>query len=518
VVKTERLKEKYYLMVAQSFYMPKAIAEIKLHEQMDQVNASYVCVDYASIPDANAKITEADYKNYYEKNKHLFKQKASRAIDFVVFEVRPTEADLMEINKNVESLYGELQTEPDIQDFVNTVSIVRFDSIYMSRANVYPGWDSILFNAAPGATFAPRQMGKTFQMAKLLDIAIRPDSVKVSHILISHKEAGSQLGRTKAQAKILADSLQGVLSKNIAEFATLAQKYSEDPSVKQNGGDLAWQKEGFFIKPFNDAILKGNVGSVSVIESQNGYHILYVTGKTAPVKKVLAAVICVPIEPSAQTTKAVYTSANRFAAENRSLSEFNAAIQKQGLQKRSSEYTEELTSALPGLNSARDLVRWAFKKETKVGTVAKEIFEYENKYVIAVLREIREDGYMSLASIKKNPQVEYVVRRDKKAEQLIKQIEGMGKITSLEALATKEKTVVDSANAVGFMAYGFGNKGYEPELVGRMFGMKVNQISKPLQGNAGVFVIQMNAITPMNPQGSFGFIEEQAKNAFEQGM
>ncbi|MEG2178713.1 MAG: SurA N-terminal domain-containing protein, partial [Bacteroidales bacterium] len=55
VVKTERLKEKYYLMVAQSFYMPKAIAEIKLHEQMDQVNASYVCVDYASIPDANAK-------------------------------------------------------------------------------------------------------------------------------------------------------------------------------------------------------------------------------------------------------------------------------------------------------------------------------------------------------------------------------------------------------------------------------------------------------------------------------
>lgn len=518
VVKSERLKEKYYLMIAQSFYMPKAIAEIRLHDQMDDASARYVCFDYAEISDADTKITDADYKKYYDENKHLFKQKASRAVDFVVFDVKPTAEDLQEINKNVESLYAEFQTESDVQDFVNTVSSVRFDSIYMTRAMVYPGWDSILFNASPGAVFAPRQIGKTFQMAKLLDVAMRPDSVKASHILISYKDAGSPTGRSKEQAKVLADSIQNVLNKNIAEFAILAQTYSEDPSVQQNGGDLSWQKEGFLIKPFNDAILKGSIGSTTVVETPSGYHVLYITGKTPAVKKVLAAVVSVPIEPSSKTTKSVYTVANRFAAENRTTADFEAAVKKQGLQKRTSEYTEELASALPGLNAARDLVRWAYNEETKVGDVAKEIFEYENKYVIATLREIREEGFMSMESIKKNPQVEYVVKRDKKAEQLIAKINAMGKISSLEAFAAKENKTVDSANNVGFMAYGFGDRGYEPELVGRMFGMKINQISKPLQGNSGVYVMQLDAMNVVPAEGGYEFIEVQAKNAFEQGM
>lgn len=109
-----------------------------------------------------------------------------------------------------------------------------------------------------------------------------PRSVKVSHILIAHKDAqkaGEEITRTKEEA---AETAQGVIDKLNAggDFAALAKEYSNDPGSAQNGGALdqtVSQDEGTYVKEFETAALTfqkaGEISSVAV-ESPFGYHIL----------------------------------------------------------------------------------------------------------------------------------------------------------------------------------------------------------------------------------------------------
>lgn len=517
VVKAERLKEKFFTMFAGGFYVPTLIAENAFHTQMDVISANTVCFDYSSIPEDQVKVTDDDYVAYYEKNKHLFEQKASRAIDYVVFDILPTEQDMIKIEENANKVYEEFLAQNDVKDFVNTLSLVRFDSIYKNKADVGRVWDSLFFNSNAGTFFAPRRIQNTYQMAKLVSTQMRPDSVKASHILVSYKEAGSQTSRTKEQAKKLADSLRNVLVAAPSQFAMVASTYSEDPSVKQNGGDLSWQKDGFFIKSFNDAIINGNVGDFSVVETPNGYHILHITGKTTPVKKVMAAIISLPIEASSATVKAIFAEANNFVVKNRTLDQFNEAVKKDGLQKRTSEYTDALTASVPGVSNSRELVRWAFNEKIKEGEVCSDVFEIDNKYIVAVVREIRKDGLISFHKIKEIPQVEFRVKNEKRAEMVMTKIKD-AQCSKLEDFAAKFNLRVDTVSGITFYANSLGGYGYEPEVIGGVFGSKQNVLSKPLKGNAGVFIVNVTNINRMENPENIEFVKTQMSSSFQNGM
>ncbi|MEG2666514.1 MAG: peptidylprolyl isomerase, partial [Bacteroidales bacterium] len=518
IVKQERIKEKYYFMVAKSSYLPKAIAANYIEDQMDPSYSRYVALNYMDIPDSKVTIKESDYKTFYEENKYLFKQDVSRAIQYVVFDVSPTPQDMAAIEEQVSKLYADFHTEENLPDFINAVSTVHFDSIYKTHNQIASAWDSVLFNASAGTFFAPRRIGNTFQMAKLMDIQMRPDSVKVSHILIAYKETGSQTKRSKAQAEALADSLKGVLTQNPNMFATLAQQYSEDPSAAQNGGDLSWQKEGLFVKPFNDAILAGSIGSLSVVETQNGFHVLSIAGKTSSVKKVLAGIISVPIEPSSATMKSVFTLANRFLSESHTIAEMDSNGSKKRYRIRADEAVAELAYQLPGVNSAREIIRWAYSKEAKEGKVADKVFEMENQYVIAGLSKIRKEGYIPFEEAKTMPAVEARVKMDKKAEMLIQKVNAIGAYSQIAQVASKLNTVVDSANGITFNAYAYGNRGFEPEVIGHLFGMKKGQISKPIKGNSAVFVVELDNITKTNPAPMIPMVQMQSAQNFQQGI
>lgn len=490
VVKTERMKEKYYMMANKAYYVPSLIAQRYAEEQSNNVESKFVSLDYVDVDDKDVEITEEDYRKYYNKNKYLFEQNASRAIEYVVFDIEPTHSDILEIENEANALYEEFRVEENVQDFVNAVSTIRFDSIYMNESDVYPGWSVDFFAAEPGAYFAPRRVGSTYQMGKLMDIQMRPDSIRASHILVAYKETGSQSGRSKEEAKYLADSILGLAMANPSNFITLAASFSEDPSAAQNGGDITWQKEGFLLKPLNEAIVASKIGDVKLVETQAGYHILKVTGKTPNVKKVLACVVSVPLEASGATIKQLYTDANRLVAESRNMVGLDTVSKKHGYRLRVSEYTDELSAQLPGVNGAREIVRWAYEEGVKEGELAQKVFELGDKYVVAGLREIREEGYTPFERAKENPQITAMVRRGKKAEKLLAKIKA-STATDLQTLATELSLEVNDVPSTTFMSYSYGTKGYEPELVGRLFGMPVNTLSKPIEGASGVYIIEV---------------------------
>lgn len=485
-IKNERLKEKYLMLLAKSYYVPSAIAAFQAQSQANTTNARVVFMPYSQVSDKDITVNKADFQKFYGENKYMFRQNPSRSIDYVVFDVTPTAEDMAEIQAEVSELYAEFLQEENVADFVNAVTTgERFDSIYRTKSELMSGWDS-LYNATAGQFFAPRRMGKTYQMAKVMDVQMRPDSLHLKHIFVTSAEMGSQSGRTKDQTRVLADSINTAVNQNPAQFETLAMKYSEDPTVQQSRGDLGWMKEGTLVSSLNKAALSTPAGKSTVVESPNGFHVLYVAEKTQPVKKVLAAVISVPVEPSTATLKAAYTLANQLLGScNGKVTELDSAARKMGVRVRHSSSTA-MDNTLPGVNSAREIIRWAFNERTKEGEIANQIFEMENRYVVAGLTNINESEYMTLERAMEIPQVENMVKQDKKAQQMI---EKMASATSIDQLAQSLNLKVDSVMGMTMSAYPMVCNNYEPKIVGAICGMEKGKLSAPIKGNMGVYRI-----------------------------
>jgi peptidyl-prolyl cis-trans isomerase D len=530
VVKSERQREKYLSLLYKSYYVPSEFAKAVAGKQMDSRTSEYVMLNYADMQDP--AVNESDYKKFYNKNKYMFQQaEETRTIDFVAFNVIPTAEDMEDIEKTVEEFYEELKSKPaaEVQDFVNSVSTVRFDSIYKKRSEIYPGWDSALFSSAAGTTLAPKRMRTSYQMARILDIQMRPDSLHAEHILIAYQGTGNNnVTRTKDEAKHLADSLLSVVRRFNSQqaFTSIAAQYSDDPSAGQNGGDLGWMPEGAFIKAFNDAMLRGATGSYTVVETPYGYHVLYVAGKTSPVKKVLAALVSVPIEATNKTDKAVYAEASKFNAECKSIDMMDSLARKYGQFKRSASETPLMASSLAGLQQAREIVRWAYNKQTKAGNMASQIFSIDNDvYVVAALRDINKKGYMSLEQAKQLPAVTYAVVRDKKAELLKEKLNKYAESASNLYSVYQKIYAEDSASVSYDTVYGltfnsrvYGQGSMENDVIGSVFGLRSMAISKAINGFSGVYLVNVLSIEKADPESMIYPFKMQLEQRFQQGL
>lgn len=102
----------------------------------------------------------------------------------------------------------------------------------------------------------------------------RPEEVKAAHILISTTD------RTDAEALAKAKEVLAKVKANPADFAKLADEYSDDPSVKSNHGDLGYFAKDRMVKPFADAAFAmKTVGEITgPVKSQFGYHIIKYEG------------------------------------------------------------------------------------------------------------------------------------------------------------------------------------------------------------------------------------------------
>ncbi|MDR1614772.1 MAG: peptidylprolyl isomerase [Campylobacteraceae bacterium] len=100
---------------------------------------------------------------------------------------------------------------------------------------------------------------------------LKPEELKVSHILV----------KDKAAAEKIIKELNGV-KELPAKFAEAANKYSEDNASKTNGGSLGTiTKQTQLIKEFLDAAFALKKGEISKtpVKTQFGYHIIYVADK-----------------------------------------------------------------------------------------------------------------------------------------------------------------------------------------------------------------------------------------------
>jgi peptidylprolyl isomerase/peptidyl-prolyl cis-trans isomerase D len=108
--------------------------------------------------------------------------------------------------------------------------------------------------------------------------------------------------------------------------------------------------------------------------------------------------------------------------------------------------------------------------------------------VVAIVERVDEKGVAPLDKIKNR--IEYLAKQDKKAEQFIQEMSGFQNINEL---ASNQRLTIETASGVTFESPTVPGVGMEPKVVGKAFSLEKGQMSVPIQGNSGVFVVSIDS-------------------------
>ena len=223
--------------------------------------------------------------------------------------------------------------------------------------------------------------------------------------------------------------------------------------------------------------------------------IVQTTNRGSETKQVQVAYMIRNVVPSTRTYQNTYALASKFAGENTSIDDFNEAVAEQKLNKRVATVGEN-DRQIVGIENARILIRAAY--ETKEGEIimsqqGSPIFELGDNFVIATLAEATDEGIASFEDVR--ARVELGVIKEKKAEYLVEKanavLEGE---TDLVVIAFELGTTVQNVSDVNFNAYQIPGVGLEPAVIGTVTSMEVDQISGPIAGNNGVFIVKVTSV------------------------
>jgi len=517
-IESDRLFQKYQTLVSKAYYVPKAFAERDYFHQNTTAEIELIALKYASISDSLVALSDEDYEAFYEENKYRYIQdKEVRSFDFVIFDVLPSDADRKAIDEEVNTLLAELDTleeNEDIISFVNAQSDEFYDSSWVKRDELIPEFDS-LFNLKTGEAIGPFILEDVYHYGVLLEKEARPDSLNAAHILIAYQGAyrvAPEVSRSQEEAEKMADSLlQVVKGLDSLAFANIAQEISDDQSVAENGGYFGWFPDGMMVSAFNEACVNKPVGSYNVVETAFGYHIIKVIDKTKAVDKIRYAHFEKAILPSSETDQDVYSKAIEFASKCSDIASFDKTVTDKGLSKRSASNLYAMDFSIPGLEDGRQFVKWAYSEDMEVGTLS-AVMSDEDKYVVAILTSIIEEGTIPLELIKED--LKPLVMIEKKATMLEEKIKNSG-ATTIEQMAQKLAVQIDTLPSVTYANYSLPGYGPEPKIVGTVFASKAGQTTKTIKGNAAVFVVKVKSFNEAAPLDNYMPIVMQKEGFFK---
>ena len=491
----------YSSLVKGGLYSTQAEGKYKYEAENNRVTFDFVNVPFSSIKDSDVKISDEEIKTYMKSKEKRFKSEEAREIEYVMFEEKPSTDDEAEIKTRVQALMNQsvvynnatgkndtisgFANAKNTADFVNANSDIPFDSSYVAKQDLPAGNAEELFNLPVGQVSSPYMYNGYYCISKSLGRKAGAKS-KASHILISWE--GTQVPnkkevRTKEQAKAKAETLLAEAKANPGNFMMLAMMNSDDSSA-QSGGDLGYFGPGQMVAPFNDFVFNNPIGKIGLVETQFGYHIINVTDKQDAVK---LATIAQKIQPSELTNNKIYEQATKFEMDA-AKKDFEALAKELKITVSPSVRVKAIDESFGTVSNQRQIVKWAFESGTSVGDVKR--FEIVNQgHVVAKLKKVYEKGLMAVEDAR--PQVEGILKNKKKAEM----IQAKLKATSLEALAAANNVTVMNATDLSIENPAIPGAGFEPKVVGTAMSSKVGQISKPIVGNAGVYVLVTKAAT-----------------------
>jgi peptidyl-prolyl cis-trans isomerase D len=491
-IEKQALQQKYGNLIKNSVYVTSLEANDEYQNRNKLANFNYVALEYASIPDASVKPSDSDYSDYYNNNKQKFDNPAeTRSFDYVSFSVNPTKEDSAAIKVQIDKLAADFRASKSDSLFSAINSDVKVPYSYISKGKLDPAVDSVVFGLPAGSFYGPVFSGNSYKLVKVIDTRMSPDSVKASHILLDAAKMG---GVDKAVK--MADSLKGLIQKG-ASFAALAKLYSVDGS-KDKGGDLGTFSRGQMVPEFENAAFNGQVGDLKVVTSQYGVHLIKIEKQVGSSKVAKVAYIEKNLVPSSKTKDQAYKKASAFLTNVKG-DDFAAEAKKLGYTVAVADRITGSQGYAPGLDNPRQLIKDAFAAEK--GDVLSEVYQMDNAFVVAHLTDIKPKGILPLEAVKKDiePMVINAVKAKMLTEKFSKAAQGASNLNQVAQKVGKQVMPVQNIVFANPIVPGAAQ---ENKLIGSVFGSSVGKLSKPVDGERGVYVFTVNGFTNPAPIGN----------------
>jgi peptidyl-prolyl cis-trans isomerase D len=506
----DRMNTKYNNLVSKALFVTSKQAEFDKLLAENTVDFSYVLKNYALISDSSIVISESDIQAYYSKHKESYKRTALRDIEYVSFDVVPSEDDIKQTEGWINKTKEEFITAPDPVQFINLSADSRYVGFYSPLKDIPENLKDFVKKEDLKSVYGPYVEDGSYKLTKLLSVANRPDSVHVRHILLTPNQT-----RTLEVVKRQADSLIKLI-KSGTSFEALAIANSDDKGSAQLGGDLGWFPEGRMVVPFNNACFSGRKGDLKTVETTFGIHIIEILAQSKDTRKYNIGTIDRKIMPSTITNQKYYSEAGQFAGTNDTYDKFNQAIAAQGLNKRVANDITPQQKTLPGLDNPRSLIMSLF--QAKNGNIVLDIsqqavFEIGDKYVVAYCTKAQEDGIAPVKDVEND--IKFALVKDKKAELLSAEFsKNNGSDKTIDDIARSMALTVQEATQVNFRSYTVPGVGTEPALVGAASVAKQGTVAGPVKGINGVYMLTANNITTAQSE-DLKLVQDRLKATFQ---
>lgn len=511
---------KYTVAVEKGIYYPKNLAKINYAMENTSTTGKFLVQEFSSIVDSTIEVSQNDLSKYLNSHKEDFKTEESRSIEFVSFTVLPSEEDKIEVQNDLKKLLKEvitngdtlaslLTTKDDSSFAISNSDIPTYPSFYR-RSNIPAPLDSTLFDQEVGYIQGPYLDGDYYRLTKITDRQVLPDSAEARHILINYKGAArATTERTFQEAKILADSLFAMVKADTSLFDSLARDNSSDNQSAINGGKLAKFDDKTMVKPFSDFCFNNKPGSLKLVPSSFGFHIIEVLSHGDKSEAIELVTISRELIVSDATFNEVYDEASVLASNINSVEEFRKKAEEGSYSVRPVTEIPKFQEIVSGISgNSREIVKWTYKPETKIGDV--QLFPTKAKidgFVVTILTEKNEEGTADVASVE--DELRTLVIREKKAEILTKKIkDAMANASDITSLAAALNSTVKD-QVVSFSGAVISGYGTEPKVVGALSTVALNTLSQPIVGINGVFVV--TAENHVSPAELPDYSDEQTK-------
>ena len=434
---------------------------------------------YTSVPDSLVSVSDSEVKAYYKSHKDKFRQTPSRTLSYVVFEVAPTDDDMLALEKQVKEVGAEFATTGELKSFVRANRNGEISDRYVSAAQLSEEEAEAL---KAGKTYGPVLKNNQWTMARVLDEKTVPDSLGIRHIVLPYTQ------------EALADSLKTVIE-NGGDFAALASQYSVYDATAAVGGEVGVMPFSAFTGEFADALAGAKQGDVVKISSGDAVQLMQVYRADKPSKHYQVASITYPVEASAATRRNIHSQAGTFTVGAKgSLEAFNDAASEAAVTPRVAVLGQS-DRTIRGLEDSREVARWAFGAE--VGDLS-EIFSVGDDYVVATLTGIDDDEYASVEKV--SAQIRSQLLRDKKYDLIVGELSG----ATLEEQAASLGSEVGDFTGVSYSSFYVPGMGVEPRVVGAITVSEKGAVSAPVKGMTGVYVFRVDDVQTSDRQTAEG--------------
>lgn len=460
---------KYMSLFQATDFNNKLMSENLIEESNSTTDVEFVLVPFGYEKDSTLTVSSSEIKKYYSSHKKFFEQPASREIEYVVVEIKPSEEDLEAARQQLLAIYDEFAQAENMKSFLMKNSDRKFDSRYYKAGDlnvISSEVNDFVFGEAKGVSEIISNNDE-FLAVKVLDTKNMPENITVKVM-------------QAAGATEITDSLKTILAG------------LEPMSMRQD-----------YLIPGCEVLFTTEIGKPCFVESsQYGKLLAEVITKSEPVEMKQVAILSKEAVASNQTINKYYAEANELAVKAAGkYDSYKKACEELG--KFSMPATiYESTDRLGTIEGTKEITRWAFENK-KAGKVSDIITINQNYYFVVAVKGVHKEGIAKVAEVK--DYVENTVYAEKRGQKMAAdvaaKIEGL---STLESIADALGTTVSTSEDVTFAS--LTSQASDPRFAGAVSVSAEGAISKPFVGSRGVYVYKVTK----HATGSF-FTEDDAK-------